>query len=87
MNLKLSDFETINEIVLQANKLGFEKVKKDNFLSAYETFDLSSKFNQIEALLNKEEEELPDNFKELIENYKISKQMKGEELLYLNKLL
>jgi hypothetical protein len=87
MNLRLSDFETINEIVLQADKLGFEKVNKHNSLSAYDSFNLSSKFDQIEALLDKEEEELPDHFKDLIENYKISKEMKGEELLTLNKLL
>lgn len=87
MNLKQSDFETINEIVMQANKLGFERVNKQNSLSAYDTFDLKSKFDQIETLLDKEEEELPDHFKDLIENYKISKEMKGEELLTLNKYL
>lgn len=87
MNLKLSDFETVNEIVLQANKLGFEKVNKHNSLSDYESFDLSSKFDQIEALLDKEEGELPHHFKDLIENYKISKEMKGEEILTLNKYL
>ena len=87
MNLKLSDFETINEIVLQANQLGFKKVNKQNSILAYSNFDLSSKFDQIEALLDKEEEELPDHFKDLIENYKISKEMKGEELLTLNRFL
>ena len=87
MNLKLYDFKTINEIVLQANKLGFEKVNKHNTLSAYDSFNLSSKFDQIEALLDKEEEELPDHLKDLIENYKISKEMKGEELIILNKVL
>jgi hypothetical protein len=87
MNLKLSDFETINEIALEANKFGFEKVNKYNSLSAYEHFNLESKFDQIEALLETEEEELPDHFKDLIENYKISKEMKGAELLILNKYL
>ena len=87
MNLKLSDFETVNEIVLKANQLGFERVNKQNLILAYENFDLSSKLDQIEGLLDKEEEELPDHFKDLIENYKISKEMKGEELLTLNKFL
>lgn len=87
MNLKLSDFETINEIVLQANLLGFEKVKKQNSISAYNDFNLFSKFDQIETLLNKEEEELSKNLKDLVENYKISKEMKGEELLILNKFI
>lgn len=87
MNLKQSDFETVNEIVMQANKLGFERVNKHNSLPAYDTFDLKSKFDHIETLLDKEEEELPDHLKDLIENYKISKEMKGEELLTLNKYL
>ena len=87
MNLKLSDFETINEIVLQANKLGFGKVNKHNTLPAYDSFNLSSKFDQIEALLDKEEESLPNQLKDIIENYKISKEIKGEELLTINKFL
>lgn len=86
MNLKLSHFETINEIMLRANKVGFEGVNKYNSLPAYDSFDMSSKFDQIEALLDKEEEELPDHLRDLIENYRISKEMSGEELLILNEL-
>ncbi len=87
MNLKLSDFKTINEIILRANKIGFERVKKQNIISAYSNFDLSLKFDRIESLLDKDEEKLPDLLKDLIENYKISTEMKGRELLTLNEFL
>ena len=86
-NLKISDFQTINEIILKGGKLGFEKVNKQTSLEEYQQFNLESKFDKIERLLELEEDELPDLIRDLIESYKISKEMKGKELLTLNEHL
>jgi hypothetical protein len=87
MNLKLSDFETINEIILQANKLGFFNVRKERSILAYIGFDLSTKIKDIEKLIDSEEEDISLELRDIIESFKISKQMKGSELITLSKAL
>ena len=87
MNLKLSDFEKINELVLQANRLGFNEVRKENSLTAYQNFDLSTKLKDVKKLIDMEEDDIPEELKDLIESFKISKEMKGRDLLALNELL
>jgi hypothetical protein len=87
MNLKLSDFETINEIILQANKHGFFNVKKESSIAAYIEFELSSKIKDLEKLIDSEEEDISLELRDIIESFKISKQMKGSELITLSKAL
>ncbi len=87
MNLKLSDFEKLNEIVIQANKLGFENVKKEGLLKEYQNFNLSMKLNEIEKLLDLEDLEIPLELRDIVENFKISNQLKGSELIKLSNTL
>lgn len=87
MNLKLSDFETINEFFLKANNLGFENVRKENSIFAYHDFNLKTKLKEIEKLMNLEEAEIPLELRDLIENFKISTQLKGSELIKLSNSL
>ena len=87
MNLKLSDLEKINELIQKVNDLGFNKVKKESILQAYSDFDILSKLKDIEKLIETDEEDLPKEVKDLIESYKIAREMTGANLITLNKYL
>ena len=87
MNLKLSELEKINELIQKVNDLGFNKVKKESILHAYSDFDILSKLKDIEKLIETDEEDLPKEVKDLIESYKIAREMTGANLIALNKYL
>jgi hypothetical protein len=87
MTLKISDFELINEVLLKANNLGFKNVRKENLISAYQGFNLEPKLIEIEKLIGLEEEDIPVELRDLIENFKISTQLKGSELIKLSNSL
>ena len=87
MNLKLSDLEKINELIQKVNDLGFNKVKKESILQAYSDFNILSKLKDIEKLIETDEEDLPKEVKDLIESYKIAREMTGANLIALNTYL
>ncbi len=83
MTLKLSDFEFIKDLIQKANEIGFKNTRRDVGIDEYEIFSLSEKIIAIEELLNKDDKELSTKFRDVIESYKISKQLNGEQLIFL----
>ena len=87
MKITLDNLRTLDNMIIESNKLGFNKVNKVFKIEGYENFSLANKIDNIKDLLEEEDEDIPINFRDLIETFKISKEMSGNELISLSSKL
>ena len=60
MKITLDNLRTLDNMIIESNKLGFNKVNKVFKIEGYENFSLANKIDNIKDLLEEEDEDIPD---------------------------